>query len=491
MALEDFRNERIKKLKRLREAGIDPYPAATARTHRITEALDGFDALTESKERVVLAGRIMAQRGHGGLTFLDLDDGSGTIQALVGADRIGQDAYDFFLSVIDVGDIVEITGTLGKTKRGERSVEATGWRMLAKALRPLPEKWHGLTDVEERFRQRYLDLICNRQVREDLETRFRIIARMRRFFQGHGYTEVETPVLQLIPGGATARPFATHLNALDLDMYLRVAPELYLKRLLVGGFERVFELGKNFRNEGMDRDHNPEFTMLEAYAAYRDHEWLMDLTEDLFIALATEVNGKPDITYQGNTITLRKPFARMEFSDLVKKASGLDYDTASTDDFAARARELGVVVEKTMTKAVLADEIYKKTLRASMLEPVFVVGHPLELSPLSKRVSADSDKVARFQLLVGGFEMTNAFAELNDPLDQLERFQAQQELREKGNEEAHRVDEDYIAALEHGMPPAAGIGIGVDRLVAFLTDAKSLREILPFPTMKPRDGEDA
>jgi lysyl-tRNA synthetase class 2 len=362
--------------------------------------------------------------------------------------------------------------------------------MLAKSIRPLPEKWHGLTDVEERFRQRYLDLVCNRQVRENLEVRFRVIARMRRFFQEHGYTEVETPILQLIPGGATARPFETHLNALDLDMFLRVAPELYLKRLLVGGFERVFEIGKNFRNEGMDRDHNPEFTMLEAYAAYRDHEWLMDLTEDLFIALATEVNGKPEITYQGSAVALRKPFARMEFTELVKKASGLDYDTATSEDFAKCARDLGVVVEKTMTKAVLADEIYKKTLRAQMLDPVFVVGHPLELSPLSKRSAPDSDKVARFQLLAGGFEMTNAFAELNDPVDQLERFRAQQELREKGNEEAHRVDDDYIAALEHGMPPAAGIGIGVDRLVAFLTDAKSLREILPFPTMKPREGGD-
>jgi len=490
MSLEEFRNERLKKLKKIRDAGVDPYPATTARNRSIRLALETFDELSAAKTEVTLAGRIMAQRGHGGITFLDLKDALSGIQALVASDRIGQDAYDFFISVIDIGDFVEVTGTLTTTKRGEKSIEATSWRMLSKSLRPLPEKWHGLQDVEERYRQRYLDVLLNDDIKKNFITRFKIIAAMRRFFQDNRFLEVETPILQVIPGGATARPFATHMNDLDLDLYLRVAPELYLKRLLVGGFSRVFEIGKNFRNEGMDREHNPEFTMLEAYAAWKDYEWLMSLTEDLFIALATEIFGKPEFEYQGKTIRLSKPFKRMSFVELVKEASGLDFDTATTEDFAARARELNVVVEKSMTKSNLADEIYKKTLRASMIDPVFVVGHPLELSPLSKTVTPGADKVARFQLLVGGFEMTNAFSELNDPLDQMERMKAQQHLRDEGSEEALRIDTDFITALEHGMPPAAGIGIGVDRVVALLTGSHSLRDILLFPTMKPRDGDD-
>lgn len=486
MSLEDFRNERIKKLERLREAGIDPYPATTGRDRSIRLALETFDELAAAGTEVTIAGRVMAQRGHGGITFLDLKDALSSMQALVGSDRIGKEAYDFFISVIDIGDFVEVTGTLTTTKRGEKSIEAKSWKMLAKSIRPLPEKWHGLQDVQERYRQRYLDLILSDGIKKNFITRFETIAAIRRFFQEHRFLEVETPILQLIPGGATAEPFETHMNDLDLDLFLRVAPELYLKRLLVGGFSRVFEIGKNFRNEGTDRDHNPEFTMLEAYAAYKDYQWLMKFTEDLLIAVTTEVLGKPEVSYQGKRIVLEKPFRRLTWSDLVKEASGLDYDGSSVDDFAERAKELGVVVEKTMTKATLADEIYKKTLRQSMIEPVFVIDHPLELSPLSKRISPDASQVARFQLLVGGFEMTNAFSELNDPIDQRERFEEQQKLREKGDEEAHRIDEDYVVALEYGMPPAAGIGIGIDRLCALLTDSHSLRDILLFPTMKPR-----
>ncbi|HXK36881.1 MAG TPA: lysine--tRNA ligase [Candidatus Paceibacterota bacterium] len=489
MSLEELRNERLKKLKRLRDAGVDPYPPGTRRTHAIGDALAAFDALSEQRTTVTLAGRVMAQRGHGGLTFLDLNDGSGTIQALIGADRIGQGPYDFFLSVIDVADFVEVTGTLLTTKRGERSIQTNAWGMLAKSVRPLPEKWHGLQDVEERYRQRALDLLFNPTVKDRFTRRFRIISSVRRFFEENGYHEVETPILQLIPGGATARPFKTHLNTLDLDLYLRVAPELYLKRLLVGGFERVFEIGRNFRNEGMDREHNPEFTMLEAYAAYQDHAWLMDLTEQLLVRLVTETFGSATFTYQGKTIHVRRPFRRLLFSDLVREASGLDYDRATLEELATRARQLGVTVEKTMTKAVLGDEIYKKTLRANMMDPVFVVGHPKELSPLAKQINPGDDAVARFQLIMGGFELTNGFSELNDPVDQLERMERQQELREKGNEEAQRIDIDYVQALEHGMPPAAGIGIGLDRLVALLTDSHSLRDILLFPTMKPRNND--
>jgi lysyl-tRNA synthetase, class II len=488
MSLEEFRNERLKKLKKIRDAGIDPYPPTTGRNRSVRLVLETFDELSASGTEVTIAGRVMAQRGHGGITFLDLKDGLSSMQALVASDRIGQEAYDFCVSVIDIGDIVEVTGTTTTTKRGEKSIQATSWKMLSKSIRPLPEKWHGLQDVEERYRQRYLDLILNDDIKKNFVTRFRTIAALRRYFQEQRFLEVETPILQLIPGGATAQPFKSHMNDLDLDLYLRVAPELYLKRLLVGGFSRVFEIGKNFRNEGTDRDHNPEFTMLEAYAAYKDYNWLMSFTEDLLIAVTTELFGKPEVTYKGSTIPFSKPFRRLAWTDLVHEASGLDYETASGDDFAARARELGVIVEKSMTKSTLADEIYKKTLRQTMRDPVFVIDHPLELSPLSKKISPDSDKVARFQLLVGGFEMTNAFSELNDPIDQQERFEQQQKLREKGSEEAHRFDDDFVAALEHGMPPAAGIGIGIDRLVALFTDSHSLRDILLFPTMKPKDS---
>lgn len=487
MTLEDFRNERIKKLKRLRDAGVDPYPATTNRNRSIRLALETFDELAASGTEITLAGRVMAQRGHGGITFLDLKDALSNIQALVASDRIGQEAYDFFISVIDIGDFIEVTGTLTTTKRGEKSIEAKSWKMLTKSIRPLPEKWHGLQDVEERYRQRYLDLVFSDGIKKNFITRFKTIAAIRRHFQDNRFLEVETPTLQLIPGGATAQPFETHMNDMDLDLFLRVAPELYLKRLLVGGFSRVFEIGKNFRNEGTDRDHNPEFTMLEAYAAYKDYEWLMQFTEDLLVSVTTEVVGAPEISYQGKRIALTKPFRRIVWNDLVKEASGLDYETASAGDFAERAKELGAVVEKTMTKSTLADEIYKKTLRHTILEPVFVINHPLELSPLSKRISPDHSQVARFQLLAGGFELANAFSELNDPLDQHERFKEQEKRREKGDEEAHRIDEDYVVALEYGMPPAAGIGIGIDRLCALLTDSHSLRDILLFPTMKPRE----
>lgn len=487
MPLDDFRTVRIQKLKRLRDAGMDPYPTTSRRTHRVSEALAQFDAIAEAHAPLTVAGRVMAVRTHGGITFVDIDDGSGVMQVLLKSDALGAAPYQLFVDAADIGDFVEFDGTLFTTKRGEKTVAADAWRMLAKSIRPLPEKWHGLVDVEERYRARPLDLLFNAEVKKAFMTRFRILDLARNFFGTHGYAEVETPILQLIPGGATARPFATHLNTLDLQLFMRVAPELYLKRLLVGGLERVFELGKNFRNEGMDREHNPEFTMLEAYAAYQDHEWLMSLTEEFFVWMATQLFGTPEFTYQGATITLTKPFRRMTFGELVRESSGLDYDVASVKEFAAKAKELNIVVDKAMTKANLADEIYKKTLRSTMMEPVFVVGHPLELSPLSKRVAPGATTVARFQLIMGGFELVNAFAELNDPLDQAERFAEQSDLRERGSEEAHRIDTDYVQTMEYGMPPAAGIGIGMDRVCALFTDSHSLRDILLFPLMKPRD----
>ncbi|HXV26606.1 MAG TPA: lysine--tRNA ligase [Candidatus Paceibacterota bacterium] len=486
MPLDELLATRQEKLAKLRKAGVDPYPIKTWRTHRIGDVVRDFDALSEERRSVVIAGRVVAQRVHGGLAFTDLDDGSGVIQAMFRKDELGDATFELLLETLDAGDFLEVSGIPFLTKRNERSVQVAKYRYLTKATRPLPEKWHGLQDVEERYRARHLDLLFNPEVKARFTRRFAIMAFLRKFFADHGYLEVQTPLLQTIPGGATARPFVTHMNDLDMDLYLRVAPELYLKRLLVGGYERVFELGKCFRNEGMDREHNPEFTMLEAYAAYQDHEWLMGLTEDLVIALATELNGKPELTVNGETVTIAKPFPRLKFTDIIKEHAGLEYDLADDGDFAARAKELGCQVEKGMSKPALADEIYKKLVRPDMREPVFVTEHPVDLSPLSKRTSPDAATVARFQLVMGGFELCNAFAELNDPGDQRERFAAQQAMREGGDEEAHRFDEDFVQALEYGMPPAAGIGIGVDRLVALFTDAHSLREVLLFPTMKPR-----
>ncbi|MEK7589114.1 MAG: lysine--tRNA ligase [Patescibacteria group bacterium] len=486
MPLDEILVARLEKLEKLKKAGIDPYPAKSWRTHTIGDVLEDFEGLMADKKFLVLAGRVLAVRGHGGSTFLNIDDGSGSVQVYFKKDLVGDREYNFFIETIDIGDFLEVSGSLFLTKKSERTLQVEKYRLLTKALLPLPEKWHGLQDVEDRFRKRYLDLIFNPEVKEKFLLRFKIIDLVRQFFKENNYLEVETPILQPLPGGATARPFKTHMNDLDIDLYLRVAPELYLKRLLVGGLERIFEIGKNFRNEGMDKEHNPEFTMLEAYAAYQDYEWLMKLTENLFEFLTMELYGQTSIKYDGNTINFRKPFARMEFNDVVKKYSGLDYEHADEEAFRGKAQELGMQIDKAMTKGNIADEIFKKLARHEMIDPVFVINHPIDLSPLSKKLSSESENVARFQLLVGGTEMANAFSELNDPIDQLERFENQEKMHEKGNEEAQRLDEEFIEALEHGMPPAAGIGIGIDRLVALLTDSRSLREILLFPTMKPR-----
>ncbi len=487
MALDDIQRVKLEKLKALRKAGVDPYPATTHRSMTASEALKRFDDLAASKEEVVLAGRIMARREHGGSIFFDLHDNGSKIQGYVKEDVVGADQFGTFRDLFDIGDIVEVAGTLFKTKKEEKTVQVARFAMLTKALLPLPEKWHGLQDVDERFRKRYLDLIFNEDVRKKFMLRFKILDLLREFFRTNGYVEVETPILQQLAGGATARPFKTHLNALDMDLFLRVAPELYLKRLLVAGFERVFEIAKNFRNEGMDREHNPEFDMLEAYAAYQDYEMFMMMVEELMNFLAKHLFDTDEFSYNGQTISFKKPFKRIEFNQVVSDACDLDYDKDSEDDFKKKAKELGIVIEKNMTKGVIADEIYKKVARPNMIQPTFVINHPLELSPLTKKLPDDPGHVARFQLLVGGFELMNAFSELNDPQDQRERFEAQEKLRKKGNEEAQRLDEDFIEALEYGMPPAAGIGIGIDRLVALLTDSHSVREILLFPTMKPKD----
>jgi lysyl-tRNA synthetase class 2 len=488
MALEDIRSERIKKLEVLREKGIDPYPAKTGRTYSIAEVLKKFPALEKSGEWVVLGGRIMAKREHGGSMFLDLREGSGKLQIYFKKDILGEN-YDLALETVDIGDFLEVEGAAFKTKKGEETIEVANWKMLAKSLRPLPEKWHGLQDVEERFRRRYLDLLMNDEVRSRFEMRSRIIQALREFHDKNGFLEVETPMLHPIPGGALAKPFVTHHNALSVDLYLRIAPELYLKRLLVGGFERVYEIGRNFRNEGIDVEHNPEFTMLECYAAYWSEDEMMNFVERLFILLAKQFPHLVTPSPSGG-IKWKKPFSRIPFKELISRYALItDYERETRDSLATRARQLGIEVRKSETKGKIADEIYKKICRPYLSQPTFVINHPLDISPLAKKRPEVKQEVRRFQFIVGGMELANGFAELNDPLDQRDRFLEQEKMRGGGEEEAHRVDEDYIEAMEYGIPPAAGLGIGIDRLVMLFTGAKNIREVVLFPTLRPKSPD--
>jgi lysyl-tRNA synthetase class 2 len=436
--IDKIRKVRLKKLENLEKAGINVYPAKVLRTCSNQEALNKFNKL---KGKITLVGRIRSVRGHGGSTFCHIEDGSGSfttsgqIQIYLKQDKIGKKNYQLFLDNIDIGDFIEASGNLFKTKKGEKTLEVSKWRIISKALLPLPDKWYGFEDVEERFRKRYLDLILNKEIKEKFKKRSGIITKIRQFLDKNGFLEVETPMLQTMAGGTIARPFKTHLNALNMDLYLRIAPELYLKRLLVGGFERVYELNRNFRNEGMDREHNPEFTMLEYYVAYWDYNQMMDFTEKLLKSLDKKV--------------FRGKFKRVEHSRIVGKR----------DD----------------------KQVFAKTK-----EPTFVIHHPIEISPLAKKLDNNPKKVARFQLIVKGLEIANGWSEVNSPIDQAERFKAQEVKRKKGDKEAHQYDKDYIEALEYGMPPAAGIGIGIDRLIVLLTNSKALREVILFPTMRPK-----
>ena len=411
--------------------------------------------------------------------------GGKKIQIYFKKDILGEN-YDLAIVALDIGDFIEAEGKLFKTKKGEETLEVINWRMLSKSLLPLPEKWHGLQDVEERFRRRYLDLLMNEAVRVRFVARSKIVNALRGFLEKNGFLEVETPMLQSIPGGALARPFKTHHNALDSDFYLRIAPELYLKRLLVGGLEKIYELGKCFRNEGIDASHNPEFTMAELYAAYWDEEKMTDFVEDIFLALVKILGKKQEIEFQGKKIVFKKKFTRIGFKELLRRyAQVVDYDRETRESLSVRAKQLGIEVGTHESKGKIADEIYKKICRPYLVQPTFVVNHPLDISPLAKKAEKEGE-VRRFQLIAGGMELANGFSELNDPLDQRKRFEEQEKIRGGGEEEAHRIDEDYLEAMEYGMPPAAGLGIGIDRVVMLFTDTKNVREILLFPTMKPR-----
>jgi len=481
MPILNIQKNRLKKLAAIKKAGINPYPTKSAKTYNIRDVLTYFTKLAGDKTKVVLCGRLRSIREHGGLTFFNFDDGTGILQALLSRDKIGEKKYQFFSDSFDIGDFIEVSGVLFTTKRGEKTVEVTDFRILAKSLLPLPEKWHGLQDVEERFRKRYLDLIMNPEVRRKFIIRSNILKELRKILWANGFLEVETPILQPIPGGALAKPFKTHLNALKLDLYLRVAPELYLKRLLVGGFEKIYEIGRCFRNEGMDAFHNPDFTMLELYWAYQDRDGLMEFVEETMLELLKNLGrANNQIEYQDNQIDFKIPWKRSTFREIVREYCQIDIEKASQESLKKKLNSLGVKVEKGAPKCQLVDELYKKVCQPKLIQPTFMIDHPIEMAVLAKAKEGEPKYADRFQLIVGGIEMINGFSELNDPHEQRKRFEANNIARE-------RRDKDFLEALEYGMPPAAGLGIGIDRLVSLLTDSHSLREAILFPTMRPQN----
>ncbi len=484
--IDEIKKIRLKKLKGIESAGLLGYPGEVKRTHTSKEALDSFSKLSKSKEELFLVGRIMSLRQHGGLLFSNIEDGFGGIQILFKKDSLGIKGYKFFLDHFDVGDFIQAKGELFKTKRGEKSLQVNDYKMLTKSLLPLPEKWHGIKDVDDRFRKRYLDLIFNPDVKEKLLLRSKIIKELGFFMQDRGFLEVETPILQPVYGGATAKPFKTRLNALDMDLYLRISPELYLKRLLVGGFEKVYEIGRCFRNEGMDRAHNPDFTMLEFYWAYANYKELMGFTEEMFGHLLKKLFGKLEIEYEGERLNFKAPWKRVEYNEIFRKYTKIKLDEINISALKKEAKKLGIK-EIGGGKFEIADEIFKKVIRSKIEEPTFIIHYPAEAFPLAKPLDKNSKKSASFQLIIMGMEIIKAYSELNNPLVQKDRFKEQEKIFEKGFGEAQRMDKDYIEALEYGMPPAAGWGMGVERLVMLLTDSHSARETILFPTMKSKE----
>ena len=479
---------RRQKLDELRAEGHDPFVITKYdRTHHSSDIKDNFEAL-EGKE-VSVAGRLMSKRIMGKASFCHVQDLMGTVQAYVARDCVGEDEYRNFKK-LDIGDIVGIKGTVFKTKTGEISIHANDLTLLSKSLQILPEKFHGLTNTDLRYRQRYVDLIMNPESKDTLIKRSKIISSVRRYLDSEGFLEVETPMLVSNAGGAAARPFETHFNALDADFKLRISLELYLKRLIVGGLEKVYEIGRVFRNEGIDTRHNPEFTLMELYQAYTDYHGMMDLTENLYRHVAREVLGTDVITYNGTQIDLGKPFERITMLDAVKKYSGVDFNEIHSDDEAkAVAKEKGVAFEERHRKGDILNLFFEEFAEEHMIQPTFVMDHPVEISPLTKKKPDAPDYVERFEFYMNGWEMANAYSELNDPIDQRERFRAQEELLAQGDEEANHTDEDFLNALEIGMPPTGGIGFGIDRMCMLLTNSSAIRDVLLFPTMKPLDSD--
>ncbi len=497
--LSELEIQRRNNLAKIIEAGIDPYPAAEFKVNAYSvDILEHFDEEKKNFQDVVLAGRLMSVRDMGKAAFAELQDGKGRIQLYINRDEIcpGEDKTFYnavFKKYLDLGDFIGVKGYTFKTKTGHTSIHVSELTILSKTLRPLPvvktdeegNVHDAFSDIEARYRMRYVDLVVNKGVKETFILRSRIIQSMRNFFLSKGYLEVDTPVLQSIPGGAAARPFITHHNALDIPLYLRIANELYLKRLIVGGFEGVFEFSKNFRNEGIDRTHNPEFTAMEIYVAYKDYNWMMTFTEQTLEHIANEVFGKTKIVFGENEIEFAGPYRRLSMYDAIKEYTGVDISKMSEDEIRNVCRDLKVPVDNTMGRGKLIDQIFGEKCEEFMIQPTFITDYPIEMSPLCKKHRNDPNLTERFELFVNGKEVANAYSELNDPIDQMERFREQMKLAEKGDDEAMMIDMDFVRALEYGMPPTSGLGIGIDRLVMFFTNNASIQEVLLFPQMRP------
>ncbi len=486
MELSEILKVRREKLHELQEVGKNPFGIVKYdKTNNSKEIIDNFEEMEGSV--VSMAGRLMSKRGMGKASFCDLQDREGRIQLYIKVNEIGEESYNL-VKKFDIGDIVGVKGEVFRTRRGEISIKAQEVELLSKSLQPLPEKWHGLKDVDLRYRQRYVDLIVNPEVKDTFIKRSKIIKGIRKFLDDRGYLEVDTPILNTIPGGAAAKPFITHHNTLDIDMYLRIATELHLKRLIVGGLEKVYEMGRIFRNEGMSIKHNPEFTTIELYEAYTDYKGMMELTEQLVSTVAIEVLGTSQITYQDEQIDLTPPWNRMTMIESIKKYTDVDFNTVTTDEEAiATAKSLHVHVENNDTRGKIINTVFEECVEEKLVQPTFIMDYPVEVSPLAKRKADEPELTERFELFITRREMANAFTELNDPIDQKERFVKQVEAREAGDEEANMMDDDFINALEYGMAPTGGLGIGIDRLVMLLTDSYSIRDVLLFPTMKPKE----
>lgn len=480
MALEDIQKERLKKLKNIQRLGIDPYPSKSHRKHTIDIAHKLMD------KKVVVVGRIRSFRPHGKITFADLEDASGKIQLFFSQQELKGEKYEF-LNNLDLGDFIEVNGEVFKTQAGEITVRVDDYKLLSKSLRPLPSSWYGLKDVEERYRKRYLDLLMNPQVKSIIETRSKIIYFLRKFMvEEKGYLEVENPILQPIYGGGRAKPFKTHHNSLDTNLYLRISNELYLKRLIVGGFEKVFEIGHTFRNEGMDKNHNPEFTMFETMEAYANYEDNMNLIEEMFEYVVKQIFGKTKITYQGKVLEFKRPWQRINLSDLFKKYTGVHFHEIDTLEKAANlAKKLGVEIKDYMTDGEILLEIFEKKCIDQLIQPTFVFDYPADFYPLAKRKVDNPRLVESFDIYVAGMEMGTNWSEQNDPQILKESWEAEKKKAEAGNEEAQKTDEDFLEALEYGMPPTSGIGPGIDRWIMILTDSPAISDVIPFPMLRP------
>lgn len=482
--LAEFLQHRRDKLKKLKELNINPYPYHFERTHSTEDILNNFESLEKEEKEVTAAGRMVSLRKHGKSMFFHIQDGFGKIQVYVKSDEVGKEKFEL-LEYFDIGDHIGVEGKVFLTKTGEKSVRAKDVTILSKSLQPLPEKWHGLQDKELRYRQRYLDLIVNPKVKETFLTRTKIIQKMRQFLDDSGFVEVETPILQPIYGGASARPFVTHHNTLDIDLYLRIADELYLKRLIIGGFEKVYEFCKDFRNEGMDKNHNPEFSMLELYQAYADYSEIMELYRKMLIYVAKEVLNSTKFTYQKSGIDLSSEWKRIPMLDSIREIGGVDVAEKDEEELKDVALNLELNVDKAANKWKIIDTIFGNLVQPKLIQPTFITDYPMEISPLAKKHREKQGLTERFELFIGGLELGNAFSELNDPLDQRERFEQQKKLSEMGDEEAQVLDEDFLRALEYGMPPTGGLGIGIDRVVMLFTDSSSIRDVIFFPQMRP------